>query len=102
MLRWWRIKTEEKIELAQADSPAVGKEVPGQSTPGTGAEAANWAATGATSVFGSVAMVPVAAVGLQNGIVSEITNRRGDSPVIQCSLTVARRELRSPSLRYLC
>ena len=52
-------KTEEKIELAQADSPAVGKEAPGQSTPGTGAEGAG-AATGATSVLGSVAMVPVA------------------------------------------
>ena len=63
-------KTEEKIELAQADSPGVEKEAPGQSTPATGAEGAG-AATGPTSIFGSVAMVPVAAVGLQK-VVSEI------------------------------
>ena len=76
------LKSEEKIELAQAESPSVEKEVPSQASPATGAEAAG-AATGPTSIFGSVAMVPVAAVGLQK-VVSEIREivDGGDSPML--------------------
>ena len=76
------LKSEEKIELAQAESPGVEKEVPSQASPATGAEATG-AATGPTSIFGSVAMVPVAAVGLQK-VVSEIREivDGGDSPTV--------------------
>ena len=55
-------KPEEKAELAQAESAGVEKEAASQTSPATGAEAAGTAA-GPTSIFGSVAMVPVAAVG---------------------------------------
>ena len=69
--------------MLRQNHPGVEKEIPGQASPATGAEAAGTAATGPTSIFGSVAMVPVAAVGLQK-VVSEIREivDGGDSPIL--------------------
>jgi len=65
--------SEERVDLAQADSPDTPESSSGESSsaPSSGAEAA---ASAPTSVFGSIAMVPVATVGL-----AEIVNRVTES-----------------------
>ena len=62
---------EETVELAQADTPKAEESSSSNqsSSPSSGAEAA---ATGPSSIFGSVAMVPVAAVGIQQ-VVEKVT-----------------------------
>ena len=68
---------EETVELAQADTPKAEESSSSNqsSSPSSGAEAA---ATGPSSIFGSVAMVPVAAVGIQQ-LVEKVTE--GSAPI---------------------
>ena len=65
------IVSEERVDLAQADTPDTPESSSSQSSsaPSSGAEAA---ASAPTSVFGSIAMVPVATVGLAK-VVNKLT-----------------------------
>ena len=75
------IVSEERVDLAQADSSETTESSSSQSSsaPSSGAEAA---ASAPTSVFGSIAMVPVAAVGLTK-VVNKLTESSSSVTVEQ-------------------
>ena len=80
------LKSEDPIELAQADAQGAEKNTANQanttSTAPSGAEAAaNAAASAPSSIFGSIAMVPVAAVGIQQ-VVSRVAESFSEKPQV--------------------
>ena len=78
---------DETVELAQADTPKAEENSSSNqsSSPSSGAEAA---ATGPSSIFGSVAMVPVAAVGIQQ-VVEKVTES-SSAPIEAVDITLPR------------